>query len=77
MKYPNTTFDFVEIKSDIKTGTALKIALERNDTSKNLMIANGDIFYGSLDIEEYYNYNKQQQADFSMLLKFVLNPEQL
>ena len=76
-KYPHINFDFVEIDSDLKTGSALKIALTRKNTSKNLMIANGDIFYGSLNMEEYYNYHKEQNGDLSMLLKFVLNPEQL
>jgi NDP-sugar pyrophosphorylase family protein len=76
-KYPNTNFNFVEIESDLKTWEALEIALKRKNTDKNLIIANWDIFYWSLDVEEYYNYHKEQKWDFSMLLKFVLNPEQL
>ena len=76
-KYPNVIFDFVEIDSKLKTGEALKIGLTRKNTSKNLMIANWDIFYWNLDVEEYYNYHKEQNWDISMLLKFVLNPEQL
>lgn len=76
-KYYSTNFDFIEIDSDLKTWDALKIALKSKNTSKNLMIANWDIFYWNLDVEEYYNYHKEQKWDFSMLLKFVLNPEQL
>lgn len=76
-KYPNVNFDFVEIDTEIKTWDALKVALWREHTSKNLMIANWDIFYWNLNVEEYYNYHKEQKSDFSMLLKFVFNPEQL
>jgi len=76
-KYPTAIFDFVEVDSDLKTWDALKIALKRENTNKTLLIANWDIFYWNLDIEEYYNYHKEQKWDFSMLLKFVLNPEQL
>ncbi len=76
-KYPQINFDFVEIDPKLKTGEALKIWLKRKNTTKNIIIANGDIFYWNLDIEEYYNYHKEQNWDLSMLLKFVLNPEQL
>ena len=76
-KFPFINFDFVELDSELKTWTALKMALKRENTDKNLLIANGDIFYWSLNIDEYYNYHKDQKSDFSLCLKFVLNPEQL
>ncbi|MDQ7008660.1 MAG: sugar phosphate nucleotidyltransferase, partial [Candidatus Gracilibacteria bacterium] len=70
-------FDFIEINSEIKTGTALKLALKSKYTKKTLLISNGDIYYGGLNIDEYFEYHKNQNSDFSLCLKFVLNPEQL
>lgn len=70
-------FDFVDLSPDIKTWTALKEALKRDYTDDKLIISNWDIFYGNLDLEEYYSYHKEQKSDFSFCLKFVLNPEQL
>lgn len=77
LKFPHINFDFVEVNSDLKTWEALKEALKRENTSKKLLIANWDIYYWDLNIEEYYNYHKTQKSDFSLCLKFVLNPEQL
>ena len=77
LKFPNVNFQFLELDPEIKTWTALKKALELENTNKNLLISNWDIFYWDLDIEEYYNYHKTQKSDFSLALKFVLNPEQL
>lgn len=76
-KFHDIQFDFIELDSEIKTGIALKTALKNKYTNDKLLISNGDIFYGNLDLEEYYNYHKNQKADFSFCLKFVLNPEQL
>lgn len=76
-RFPNLNFQFLELDPEIKTWTALKKALELEFTDKNLLIANWDIFYWSLNLEEYYNYHKEQKSDFSFALKFVLNPEQL
>jgi len=78
--YPNFShlnIELIEIDKDIKTWTALKVALKSENTKKNLLIANGDIIYWDLNVEEYYNYHKTQKSDFSLALKFVLNPEQL
>lgn len=77
LKFPQVIFIFLEMNSDIKTWTALKEALNIENTSKNLLIANWDIFYWNLDIEEYFTYHKKQDSDFSLCLKFVLSPEQL
>jgi len=76
-KFPNLIFNFVELDPEIKTWTALKEALKQENISNNLLISNWDIYYWNLDLEEYYNYHKQQKSDFSFALKFVLNPEQL
>ncbi len=76
-KFPNINFQFVELDPEVKTGTALKEALKLPNTNKNLLISNGDIHYWNLDLEEYYEYHKEQKSDFSFALKFVLNPEQL
>ncbi|MCH2188957.1 hypothetical protein MK079_03970 [Candidatus Gracilibacteria bacterium] len=77
MKYKHLNISFIEIDPEIKTGAALRVALKEEKTDKNLLISNGDIFYGNLSIEEYYQYHKEQKSDFSLCLKFVLNPEQL
>lgn len=63
--------------SEFKTWKALKEVFKRTEVSENLIISNWDIFYGKLDLEEYYNYHREQKSDFSFALKFVLNPEQL
>jgi len=76
-KFPNLIFNFVELDPEIKTWTALKEALKQENISNNLLVSNWDIYYWNLDLEEYYNYHKQQKSDFSFALKFVLNPEQL
>jgi len=76
-KFPNINFQFLELDPELKTWLALKEALKLEHTSKNLLIANWDIYYWDLDVEEYYNYHKAQKSDFSLALKFVLNPEQL
>jgi len=76
-KYRDIRFDFVELDPNLKTWSALREALKRDFTDKELMIANWDIFYWNLNIKEYYDYHKEQKSDFSMLLKFVLNAEQL
>jgi len=70
-------FTFIELNHEEKTWTALRKALEIENTSKNLLISNWDIFYWNLNIEEYYKYHKNQKSDFSLALKFILNPEQL
>lgn len=78
--YPNFPFvniEFLELDPEIKTWTALRQALEYENTDKKLLIANWDIFYWNLNLEEYYDYHKEQKSDFSLALKFVLNPEQL
>ena len=77
LKFPHINFQFLELDPELKTWTALREALKLDNTSKNLLISNWDIFYWDLDIEEYYNYHKSQKSDFSLCLKFVLNPEQL
>ena len=77
LKFPHISFEFLELDSELKTWVALREWLKLENTSKNLLISNWDIFYWSLDIEEYYNYHKLQKSDFSLCLKFVLNPEQL
>jgi len=76
-KFQDIYFDFIELDSDIKTWNALKEALKRDYTDDKLIISNWDIFYWNMDLEEYYNYHKEQKSDFSFCLKFVLNPEQL
>lgn len=76
-KYPDVNFNFVEIDHELKTGSALKIALEQKNTHKKLLIANGDNFYWNFNVEEYFQYHEEQGTDFSMVLKYVLNPEQL
>lgn len=75
--FPGLHFQFLELDSAIKTGEALKKALTLPFTDKNIIISNGDIFYGDLNLKEYYDYHKTQKSDFSFCLKFVLNPEQL
>jgi len=76
-RFPFINFEFLEQDNELKTWTVLKEALKKDNTDKNLLIANWDIFYGNLDIQQYYNYHKEQKSDFSLCLKFVLNPEQL
>ena len=76
-QFPYINFDFFEQEQDLKTWTVLKEALKRKNTEKNLLIVNGDNFFWALNIEEYFNYHKEQKSDFSFCLKFVLNPEQL
>jgi NDP-sugar pyrophosphorylase family protein len=61
----------------LMTGQALKEALKHKNTNDKLIIANGDIYYWNLDLENYYKYHLEQKSDFSFLLKFVMNPEQL
>jgi len=77
LKFPHIKFELLELDSELKTWIALREALKLENTSKNLLISNWDIFYWNLDVEEYYNYHKSQNSDFSLCLKFVLNPEQL
>lgn len=76
-KFKNIQFQFLELDTNIQTGRALQEALKLNHTDEKLIISNGDIFYGNLNMEEYYNYFKEQKADFSFCLKFVFFPEQL
>lgn len=76
-KYNYINFDFIEVNPELKTWEVLRKALKRKNICKNIIIANWDIFYWNLDVEEYYNYHKEQKSDFSFCLKFVLNPEQL
>lgn len=76
-RFQNIQFEFIELDPEIKTWGSLKEALKNEFTKDKLIISNGDIFYGNLDLEEYYSYHKEQKADFSFCLKFVLNPEQL
>ena len=76
-KYPDIDFTFIEMDHEYQTGTALKIALKEENTDKTLLIANGDNFYGNFDVAQYFKYHKEQGSDFSMMLKFVLNAEQL
>jgi len=75
--FPFVNFEFLEQDPELKTWSVLKEALELDNTDKNLLISNWDIFYWNLNLEEYYNYHKEQKSDFSICLKFVLNPEQL
>ena len=77
LKFSPISFQFLELDPEIKTWIALRESLKLENTSKNLLIANWDIYYWDLDVEEYYNYHKTQKSDFSLCLKFVLNPEQL
>ena len=76
-KFSDIYFDFIEIDSDLLTWNALKIAMNSKLITNKIIISNWDIFYWKLDLEEYYNYHKEQKSDFSFCLKFVLNPEQL
>lgn len=76
-KFPYFHFEFVEQESNLKTWEILKQALKKENTKKNLLISNWDIFYWNLKIEEFLNYHRDQKSDFSFCLKFVLNPEQL
>lgn len=76
-KFLHINFKFLELNSELETWVALRKALKLNNTSKNILISNWDIFYGNLDVQEYYEYHKSQKSDFSLALKFVLNPEQL
>lgn len=75
----NLNLNFLEVDDKLRTGDALRLALKEDYTDKKLIIANGDILYWdlNLNLEEYYNYHIDQKSDFSFLLKFVLNPEQL
>ena len=77
LNFSHINIEFLELNKNTKTWKALKEALKLKNTSKNLLISNWDIFYWNLDVEEYYNYHKTQKSDFSLALKFVLNPEQL
>ncbi|MDD5770500.1 MAG: sugar phosphate nucleotidyltransferase [Candidatus Gracilibacteria bacterium] len=77
IKYKNISFSFIELDPELKTGSSLKEVFKKEHTLEELIIANGDIYYGSLDLESYFNYHKEQKSDFSFLLKFVANPEQL
>lgn len=77
LNFYHINIEFLELNKDTKTWKALKEVLKLKNTSKNLLISNWDIFYWNLDVEEYYNYHKTQKSDFSLALKFVLNPEQL
>ena len=75
--FPFLHFELVELETDVQTWTALRKSLQKDNTNKQLLISNWDIYYWSLNFEEYYNYHKEQKSDFSLCLKFVLNPEQL
>lgn len=74
--FKNIKFEYVELEKDVQTWDALKKALEYN-FNNNIIISNWDIYYGNLNLENYFNYHKEQWWDFSFLLKFVSNPEQL
>ena len=76
-KISSYIFWLSRVKFELKTWLALKQALKLKNTSKNLLISNWDIFYWNLNIEEYFSYHKEQKSDFSLCLKFILNPEQL
>lgn len=75
--FKNINFAFIEMDSNLKTGQALKETLKFKNTNDKLIIANWDIYYWNLDLENYYKYHLEQKSDFSFLLKFVINPEQL
>ena len=76
-EFPYLSFQFIEINQNLQTGEALREWLQGKDIEENIIIANGDIFYGNLDLWKYYRYHKTQKSDFSFCLKFVMNPEQL
>jgi NDP-sugar pyrophosphorylase family protein len=75
--FPQNIFYFYEQNADLKTGDSLKNILSHWDIWEKLFISNGDNFYGSLDIEKYYEFYKRHEADFAFCLKFVMTPEQL
>ncbi len=76
-KYKLINFEFVELDPKKMTWEALREALKVENISNNLIISNWDIYYWNLNLEDYYKYHQEQKWDFSFLLKFVLNPEQL
>lgn len=73
----NLKVNLIEIDPKLLTWDALKEALKQENISKKLIIANWDIYYWDLNLEDYYNYHLNQKSDFSFLLKFVLNPDKL
>lgn len=76
-KFHNIFIDFLELNPLTLTWDSLKTVLKKFNTNNNLIISNWDIYYWSLDLDSYYSYHKEQRSDFSFLLKFVKNPEQL
>jgi len=44
-KFPHINFQFLELDPELKTWAALREALKLENTSKNLLISNWDIFY--------------------------------
>jgi len=75
--FPNNIFNLYEIDEMTLSWDTLKYILDWEKIWEKLFISNGDNFYGSLDIEKYYQFHKKQWADFSFCLKFVMTPEQL
>ncbi len=71
------SLEFIEVGREAKTWEVLRKIMKKYELSNDIVISNWDIYYWSLDLEKYYNYHKEQKSDFSLCLKFVLNPEQL
>lgn len=75
--FPWLQVSFLELPHEELTWRALRNVMENFKLKDNIIISNGDIYYGDLDIEKYYTYHKNQKSDFSFCLKFVMTPEQL
>lgn len=76
-QYPQLKLHFYELDEKNMTGNALQKLLETAYLWENLVISNGDIFYGNLDLKKYLEFSQKKTFDFAFCLKFVMTPEQL
>lgn len=77
LTFPHLKFHFYEVSSSTKTWDALRHILQNWFLWDTLIISNGDIFYGNLDIKKYLEFYQKNNFKFTFCLKFVMTPEQL
>lgn len=70
-KFVWINIDLIEVDSNFKTWRALKEALKTPIVTEYIMITNGDIYAPKLDLNNYFEYHKNQFSDFSFCLKYI------